>query len=146
MSMLVASERKARAVELAHQGRSYDQIAQEVGYTNRGTAWRTVQRALKERSVSAVDRYREEELARLDALQAASWPQAMQGSINAIRVVLKVMEQRARLLGLVSPDMATKEGNRTMLVLPQDEAELLKGTDDQLEGAVDRGLTSGPGS
>jgi len=67
------SWRKARAVELALAGFGYDDIAEQVGYANRGTAWRTVQNALYERKVESVDEYRQLELARLDALQSAHW-------------------------------------------------------------------------
>ena len=95
-----ASWRQARAVELALAGRSYDQIAHEVGYTNRGNAWRAVQRALRDRVVADVDELREVELARLDALQAAAWPLAEAGDLAAIDSVLRVMDKRARLLGL----------------------------------------------
>lgn len=65
--------RIARAVELALAGCSYDDIASELGYANRCTAWRTVPRAPKAREVSAVDVFRAEELLRLERLQAASW-------------------------------------------------------------------------
>jgi hypothetical protein len=66
-------------VELALTGHSYDDIAHQVGYSNRGTAWRAVQKALRDREVEAVDTYREMELARLDALQAACWESAVAG-------------------------------------------------------------------
>jgi transposase-like protein len=36
----LAAWRKARAVELAIEGRTYGEIATEVGYANRGTAYR----------------------------------------------------------------------------------------------------------
>lgn len=100
MSKARANYRKARAVELVLDGHNYDQIAAELGYANRGTAWRTVQRALHDREVEAVDEYREMELARLDALQAGCWDAAMSGDRIAVETVLKVIEQRCRLLGL----------------------------------------------
>ena len=49
----------------------------DVGYQNRGTAWRAVHDSLNSRIAEAVTEYRELELARLDALQAAHWPQAV---------------------------------------------------------------------
>ena len=76
----LAKWRRARCLELAMAGHSYDEIALEVGCQNRGTAWRAVHESLSSRIAEAVTEYRELELARLDALQAAHWPQAVSGS------------------------------------------------------------------
>ena len=46
MSTALVEWRKARSVELVLQGHTYDQVAEQVGYANRGTAWRTVPTAL----------------------------------------------------------------------------------------------------
>lgn len=115
MFKTTANYRKARAVELLGQGCNYDQIASELGYANRGTAWRTVQKALHDREVEAVDTYREMELARLDALQAGCWEAAMTGDRTAVETVLKVIEQRGRLLGL-SGGKATTGSNQGLFV------------------------------
>jgi hypothetical protein len=95
-----ASWRQARAVELALLGRSYDSIALEVGYANRGNAWRTVQKALNERVVEGVDELRALELDRLDSLHEVVWPKAMAGDLAAASVILRIMDKRARLLSL----------------------------------------------
>lgn len=99
MDRAIATQRRTRAVELVLAGYSYDDIAHQVGYANRGTAWRAVQKALGDREVEAVDLYREMELARLDALQSACWESACAGEIRAIEAVLRIIEKRARLLG-----------------------------------------------
>ena len=96
----LAKWRKARCVELALAGHSFDEIALEVGYANRGTAWRAVQDSLNSRIAEAVTEYRELELARLDALQAAHWPQAIAGSVRSADLVLRVIDRRMKLLGL----------------------------------------------
>jgi hypothetical protein len=114
----LASFRRARAVELALTGMPYDEIAAAVGYANRGTAWRTVQRALRDRTFKAVDEYREMELSRLDALQSACWEQALTGELRAVEAVLKVMHQRSRLLGLDN-NMATMGGNQGLFMAPE---------------------------
>ena len=102
MAKALAAYRKARAVELALAGCDYDTIAKEVGYANRGTAWRTVQRALGERRDRAVDEYRLMELQRLDQIQQELWQDAVEGDVGAVQSSLKVIEQRIRLLGLAS--------------------------------------------
>ena len=96
----LAKWRRARCVELALAGHSYDEIALEVGYQNRGTAWRAVQDSLNSRIAEAVDGVPRAELARLDALQAAHWPQAVAGSVRSADLVLRVIDRRMKLLGL----------------------------------------------
>ncbi len=56
------------------------------------------------------------ELDRLDALQVAWWPRALDGDASAANVVLKVIAQRARLLGLEDPDRRTATGPRTIII------------------------------
>lgn len=117
----LAAWRKARAVELAIAGRTYDQIAAEVGYANRGTAYKVVQQALHGRTVAAVDELRCFEVDRLNALQLAVWPDAMAGDVSAVEAVLKIVMQRCRLLGLVDPRPVTQEPEqpRSVVVPPQ---------------------------
>ncbi len=75
-------------------------MAQELGYANRGTAHRIVSQALEAREVESVDLLRQLELDRLDALQLAVWPRAMRGEVPAVLAVLRVLDQRIRLLRL----------------------------------------------
>src|SRR4051794_32312269 len=90
--------RRGRAVELAIAGLSYDDIAEQVGYANRGTAWRTVQEAFRDRRHAAIDEHRALELARLDSLHSAYWDAAITGDLKAAEVCLKVIAQRIKLL------------------------------------------------
>jgi hypothetical protein len=39
--------KQRRGIELHSAGRSYDEIAEELGYANRGSAWRAVDRGLR---------------------------------------------------------------------------------------------------
>ncbi len=59
-----------------------------------------VRQALDEQIAENVDELRATEVARLDALQAAVWPAAMAGDLEAVRQVTALIEKRARLLGL----------------------------------------------
>ncbi len=63
----------------------------------------------------AVEEYRELELARLDALQAAHWPQAVAGSVRSADLVLRVIDRRIKLLGLDQPRM--EDGRPRYLVV-----------------------------
>jgi hypothetical protein len=97
----LAKWRRAQAVQLALSGVSYDQIAEQVGYANRGTAWRAVNEALNANVVEGVENYRTVELARLDALLLAHWPGAVSGiDYKSAEIAMKVIAQRSKLLGL----------------------------------------------
>lgn len=96
----LAAERRTRSVEMALSGSSYQAIADELGYANRGTVYRIVQSALHDREAESIDELRQLEMDRLDALQAAVWPQACAGNLAAVGLVLKVVDRRARILGL----------------------------------------------
>ena len=121
-----SSWRKARAVELALAGLAYDDIAVEVGYANRGTAWRVVQQALHERKIKSVDEYRALELARLDALQSAHWTEALSGqNLKAAELCLRISAQRTKLLGLDS--LIPGEQPSTSIVIGGTKAEYIAG-------------------
>lgn len=128
----LAAARKAKAVELAIQGCTYDVIAREVGYTNRGTAYRAVKDALDQRTAEAVDTYRELEQDRLDRLLASVWPSAMQGDVPTVMAALKVVQARCRLLGLGEPDQDEVDSASfaSVVVSP---SELARGMDSQAD-------------
>ena len=64
--------------------------------------------------IAAADEFRALEQVRLDALQFALWARAEQGDLVAVDCVLKIMERRARLLGLD----ATKRAESRTVVRP----------------------------
>jgi transposase-like protein len=99
-TLAIAQHKKAQAVELMLNGTSYDDIARQVGYSHRGSAHRAVRQALHDREVAAIDQLRTQEVARLDALQALMWPLAEAGDVHAAASVLRIVEQRVRILGL----------------------------------------------
>jgi hypothetical protein len=99
-TLATAKLKRIRALELVAEGLSYDEVAEAVGYGHRGSAYRAVSRALKERLVDGVDELRAVEVARLDRLQAAVWDEAMTGDLRAVNAVIRIIGQRARLLGL----------------------------------------------
>lgn len=96
--------RRRNAVELRITGATYDEIAQALGYSDRGQANRDVHRALKEITKEPAEQLRDLELARLDKLQKGSWVAAISGNDpKAAQVVIKVMGMRHKLLGLEAP-------------------------------------------
>src|SRR5947207_2593579 len=59
---LNAAERVSLALKLRAARMTYDQIAAQCGYENRGTAWRAVQRELQRNISTNVEEMRREEL------------------------------------------------------------------------------------
>jgi len=96
----LAASRRVRAVELKTSGYTYTQVADELGYSSRGTAYNIVAKALREQTTEAVADLRHLENARLDALQAALWNAAMTGDISAVVAVVKIVQARVHLNGL----------------------------------------------
>ena len=76
------------------------QAADELGYANRGTVYRIVHQALTNREAETIDELRALEVARLDAIQLAYWYDALGKDLRAAGLVLRIIEQRCRLLGL----------------------------------------------
>ena len=116
-SMAIAKMKRVRALELVAEGMSYDEVADQVGFRHRGSAFRAVSKALAEREVAGVDEYRSLELARLDRLQAALWDRAMAGDLRAVNVAVRILGQRARLLGLYQAVSAHPDVNLQTLVV-----------------------------
>ena len=109
-ALAVAAVKRAKVVEAVAQGATYDDAAKIAGYANRSGAYKAFWKAVEQREVEAVDDHRALELARLDALQVPLWERATNGDVKAAGLVLKIIEQRCRLLGLdkVNGDQATQ--------------------------------------
>lgn len=96
-------QREMRALDMRIAGEDYQTIAEELGYSHAGSARRVVLKAMRIIRTDKVKHVRLFELARLDKLLGAAWERAMEGHLGAIQTVLKVMQQRAKLLGLDAP-------------------------------------------
>jgi len=100
-----AAEREKAAFALRIAGATYAQIAERLGVTTAGAhkiVKRVLERTRAETNEEAAE-LRRLEVERLDALLLTLWKPATEGSLGAIDRVLKVMERRARLLGLDAP-------------------------------------------
>lgn len=96
------------ALELRKAGRTYREIGKEIGVSHEA-ARKLVERgmqALRDLSKESCEEWRALETERLDALWAGLWPSASTGDTQAVSQALRVMERRAKLLGL---DLAGKE-------------------------------------
>ena len=116
----LAAARRARAVELRTTGLTYDQIAMELGYADRGTVYRVVAEALKAHTAEAVGELRSLEVERLDSLQVAMWQKAMDGDVPSAIAAIRCIMARCRLLGLDGPGLlgVVDPRPRTLVVPP----------------------------
>lgn len=97
-----AADKRKRCVDLRKAGFSYQQIGDQVGLSHT-QAFRHVKQAINELNAKILESAEEVlvlELERLDRMQIGLWPQAVQGDTRAVQSVLKIMERRARYLGL----------------------------------------------
>ncbi len=98
----LAGRRRVRALQLVSEGRTYQQVADELGYANKGTVHHLVQQELGAQVVESVAELRQTEVARLNSLQVVLWDRAMSGDLQAAKVVGGIIMTRCRVLGLLS--------------------------------------------
>ena len=101
---LELKRRDARVYELRIRGNTFDQIATEVGFSGPSGAWQAYQRVKESHIFESVEEARQLELMRLDEMQFAIWDRAINGELSALSCVLKIMDRRAKLLGLDKPE------------------------------------------
>lgn len=121
--------RQLEALDLREAGLTYRQIGARLGVSHTA-AHNMVMKALQDthdkldEKSSAVLRM---ELDRLDRMHLGLWPKAAAGSPQHVDRVLRVMERRARLLGLDAPTKSQINVDVTTLTDEQLEA-LARGT------------------
>jgi hypothetical protein len=136
---LTAHDRRLAALELRKQGKSFAAIAETLGCAV-SNAYKMVMTALRETQVEPAAEVRQIEIARLDAMLDALWPVVSPNvlpltdaegnvivsadpdrnvQVKAVMSAVKIMERRARLLGLDAPtkqEITGKDGGAIELV------------------------------
>ena len=113
-SRAVAAVKRTKVVEAVADGATYEQAAKQAGYATRSGAYKAFWKAVDGREADAVEQHRILELQRLDALQVGLWERAEAGDVKAVMAVLRIIEQRSRLLGLDKPE-ATPVGSGSVV-------------------------------
>jgi uncharacterized protein YerC len=108
-------QRESEIVELRTEGFVWREIAQRVNMSTAGVA-KAYDRALERIIAPAVEQHRTTELDRLDILQRVYWQPAINGNLRAADFVLRVIEKRAKLLGLdaaikIQAEVVTYDGS-----------------------------------
>ena len=98
-----ANERTLAALALRKAGLTYPEIAKELGFNSQQAAYGAVKRALKKTLQEPSEAVRTLELERLDAILHPQYEQALGGDSRSAEVALKVLDQRAKMLGLYPP-------------------------------------------
>lgn len=125
-----AVERTAEALRLRKAGLSHQAIADRLGYSSAQRAHEAIVRAIK--ALPREDAYdvRRLESERLDRMFLGVWTRAKQGDAEAIAAAMRIMERRAKYLGLDAPAKVQTD-NRTeySLVWPDDDDRDPQATD-----------------
>ena len=95
-------EKETTIIELRHEGYVWREIATMVDMSIAGVV-KAYKRALTRHPIAAIEEHRELELDRLDNLQRTYWQPAVAGNLRAADFVLRVIDKRAKLLGLDAP-------------------------------------------
>jgi hypothetical protein len=114
--MISAALRQNDALSLRQSGKTFAEIAAKLGYSDHSGARNAVMAALRENVAEPNAEMRALELSRLDALQSALWSSALGGKLGSVDRVLKLMERRAKILGLDAPPPKTAEGDLDDLI------------------------------
>lgn len=118
--------KRQQALDLRAAGATYEQIAQQLGYANKGGAWKAVEALLAQTRAEKAEQVMELELHRLDQMQLGLWAQARAGNNQAVDRVLKIMDRRAKYLNLDHPQLtdAVAEGTTLLAGLAAQLAQL----------------------
>ena len=127
-------DKEIKVLELRRAGLTWQRIAEETGYADHTGAYAAYKRAIKRTMQQPADELREAELDRIDRLQLALWPKAMKGDNASINTIVRLMERRARLLGLDTPikiqqDVVNWDGNESIDRAVRELAALLTAND-----------------
>lgn len=130
-----ASERRKQALELRKKGYTYEEIGKEIHCTKL-RAWKYVKReldAIHAKTAETSEEVKTLELQKLDALYKAVFNRAIsfdeeeeteKVDLYAVDRCLRIMERKAKLLGLDSPEkLEVDENAKVIFHLPEPDPE-----------------------
>jgi hypothetical protein len=115
-----AAQRAQLALQLRAKKMSYQQIALECGYADKGACHHAVMRELDRAVVTNVDELRKEELESLERLEQVCWQRLQdkeyaKAMMFAVDRIIAIKERRARLMGLDVPVDKAMMSNVTVI-------------------------------
>jgi hypothetical protein len=96
-------EKENAVLALRTQSLTWRSIAEQTGYASGAGALKAYMRAIKRQQKEPTEAALYMELERLDELQQVYWEPAVQGNMRAGEFVLRIMDRRAKFLGLDAP-------------------------------------------
>ena len=97
------------AIDLRLEGMNYRDIAARLGYKSPQAAFDAIQREFDAYLQEPIETLRKQELARLDNLYNIAINKAKQGDMIGVNTCIRVLERRAKLLGLDQLDPVQQE-------------------------------------
>lgn len=122
---IAAAVNALKALQMRQLGHTYDRIAEQCGYSNRGAAFHAVQRELKRTITPVAEDVRCLELTRLDQLLTVFYAKALKGDGWSMDRVLRIMERRASFLGLDAPRDVKVSGAIEHSLVPRGQVRAL---------------------
>ena len=111
-----AQVRAAKALEMRMEGLTFEAIAEALGYAGKQGAYDAVRRSLAAVTREPAEELIKLDLERLDGLWQIQYLNAQAGDVQAMAACMKIMERRAKLLGLDAP---VKVDNKTEVTSKQ---------------------------
>jgi len=97
-------EKERQVLKYRKGGLTFDQIAEKMGYSHPSGAHAAFKRAIERtRDEGLAAEGRELHRARLETALVAIWDRVLQGDLKAIDMMLKILDQDAKLFGLNMP-------------------------------------------
>lgn len=96
-------EKENAVLALRSKSLTWRTIAEQTGYSSGSGALKAYMRAIKRQQKEPTEAALYMELERLDILQEVYWEPAVQGNMRAGEFVLRIMDRRAKFLGLDAP-------------------------------------------
>lgn len=124
---VAARERATKGVQLRVEGRTYEQIAEALGYSGRASAYNAVMGALNRQETESAAELRKVGGRRLEMVIAEMMPMMTDSSaspedrVRAAKTVIRAQESFSRLFGLAVDPNGVKQETQLMIV----ESEVL---------------------
>ena len=102
-------QREYEVIKLRTEGKTYQQIADQLGYADDTGARAAWLRAMERIPAESVNEYRQIQMNRLEATIAILWPKIEAGDLQAFPAFMAALKEQSALLGLYAPKEAKLE-------------------------------------
>ena len=113
-----AKVRAAQALKLRMEGHTFEAIGQALGYSGKQGAYAAVKTSLDAITREPAEELIKLDLERLDVLWQIQYINAQVGDVQAMAACMKIMERRAKLLGLDAPAKQEVTGQNGKDLIP----------------------------